>query len=260
MILDCRPIANRILDSLKAQPKPKKALAGIVVTYNLTSASFLTQKEKTAHLLGVPFIRKRFAVGIPEQFVAAEIDRLSQDENVGGIILQLPFPEEYDRDALIARVPAEKDVDALNGEMRVFPPAVGALETILKEITFDLRSAHVVVVGAGLLVGKPIARYLEGKAKKISVMNKETFAREKLKEADLIIAGAGVPELIHGEDIRSGTVCIDFGYGKKDTMLQGDFHASSVAEKAAVLTPVPGGTGPVLVAKLFENFFALNKE
>ncbi len=260
MILDCRPIARNILDRLKQRKVPTQALAGVLITYDLTSVSFLTQKEKIAKELGITFIRKRFAIGIPQRFIEEEVERLVYDEGVGGIILQLPFPEEYDRDSLVALLPQEKDVDALKGAGKVLPPAVGALIEILEHVNFDLGAARVVMVGKGFLVGQPIAAWLQDKAKKIVVMDRDSFAVSKLRNADLIIGGAGVPGLIHGEDIKAGALCVDFGYGKKDAVLQGDFDIPSVSLKASYLTPVPGGTGPVLVAKLFENFFMLAEQ
>ena len=258
MILDCRPLAEKILHRLKQKPTTEKSLVAILGGADPASLSFVKQqKEKTAEKLGIRFIVRQFPVTIAPEALGKELEQLALDASVGGIILQLPLPPGFDRDALIEKIPFEKDVDALRGKDLVLPPAAHALKEILDHIHFDLVSARVAVVGRGFLVGAPIAAWLLGKAREVLVMDKDSFDPQKLLAMDLIVSGTGRPGLIRGEHVKPGAVCVDFGYGKTDGGLRGDFDEATVAPRVKYPTPVPGGMGPLLVAKLFENFFTL---
>lgn len=257
MIIDGRKIAQKIIERLKRKLAPKNILAAVLVGNNSASESFLKQKAAVAELLGVSFKILRFFKAVSENELKAAIRDLSKDRKVGGIILQLPLPEKFDRDQIISQICEEKDVDALRGGTTVLAPAVGALEVVLRSINFDCRGKSAVVIGRGLLVGKPIADWLNGKIKKLTVFNSSFFDLKILKEADLVISGVGKAGLIKGKDLKRGAVLVDFGYGFKNGKISGDFDFKSCRGKAAFITPTPGGTGPILVAKLFENFYRL---
>ena len=137
----------------------------------------------------------------------------------------------------------------------MLPPAVGVVETICKEQNYDLASRRVAIVGLGLLVGRPIANWMMRKAKETILLHRASDL-SLLKDADLVITGAGSAHLIKPEMLKNGASVIDFGY---DSM-HGDFDATALApddSHIAFYTPTPGGTGPILVAKLFENFYRL---
>jgi len=268
-IIDGRRIAERILNRLKKQPKPKKILAAVLVGRNPASISFLKQKEKAADSLGIQFQLYRFSSKILEAALKRKINQLNRDAKIGGIIIQLPLPKGINRDSIIALLAKNKDVDALKGAALVLPPAVGALDAILKNIRFALKGKRVVVIGRGLLVGKPIAIWLKNKVNRLDIFYSTFFDRQILEQADLIISGVGVSGLVKGSQIKKGAVLVDFGYSFKrgptrtkrglTQKIAGDFDFESCAKKAKYITPVPGGTGPILVAKLLDNFYRLTK-
>ncbi|MEZ4156780.1 MAG: hypothetical protein R3B52_02305 [Candidatus Paceibacterota bacterium] len=151
-------------------------------------------------------------------------------------------------------------MDVLNGETsRILAPAAGALAAILENIEFNPEGKNAVVIGSGLLIGEPCIKWLMHKTKKLTVFNKGGIDKKTLKKADLIVTGTGVVDLVKGSDIAKGAVVVDFGYGRKDGKLGGDAHAASVLKKTGFLTPVPGGTGPIVVAMLMKNFLELNQ-
>lgn len=252
-------IAGKILAKLKKQPAPQKELAAILVGSDAASLSYLKQKQKAGQQVGVNFRLYQLPESSQRE-VENKIRELSLAGEVGGIIVQLPLPAQYDRLAVLNQIVSEKDVDNLTGRAAILPPAVGTLEIILKELNFDLKSATAAVVGAGILIGTPIARWLKPRVKNLQIMKKGNFLPENLKEADLIVSGTGVPNLIKGEYIKKGAVVIDFGYGKIDDKFVGDIETVSVQKKTEQFTPTPGGTGPIVVAMLFRNFFELNNK
>lgn len=265
MVIDGKKIADDILNALQA--KPEKFLAAVFVGDDKSSASFLAQKERAAKKLGVDFRLYKFPAEIKNDELREEVGKIAAHKTCGGVIVQLPLPEHLNRHAILNAIPPEKDVDVLGerslgafyaGRSKVLPPAVGAVEAILAEAKFaPLNECAVAVVGLGILVGRPIANWAMRRAKETFLL-RSTSDLEILKSADLVIAGAGKAGLIKPSMLKAGVGVIDFGYDDR----RGDFDAEAATESdpvgAAFYTPTPGGTGPILVAKLFENFYKLN--
>ncbi len=257
MVIDGRQIASSILEKLKKQAKPKKTLVAVLVGNDPASISFLKQKEKTAALLGVKFRLYKFSERISEQKLKSEIIKLNKNPQIGGIILQLPLPRKINQEAIIQALEIKKDVDALKSSKLVLPPAVGVLKIILESIRLNLKNKETIVMGRGILVGEPIAKWLHGRVKKLTVFHSRFFDKKILKVADLIVSGVGKAGLILWGDIKKGSVIIDFGYSFRKGKVSGDFDFESCRKQARFITPTPGGTGPILVAKLFENYYQL---
>ncbi len=271
-------IAQKIINSLKSRPTPKKILAAVLVGENPTSISFLKQKEGVAKELSVDFRIYRFPEEIKNDDLRKEVGKIALLKPVGGVIVQLPLPTHLNRHYILNVIPREKDVDVL-GERAlgafyvernpVLPPAVGVVDAILT--TYDLRptTLKVAVIGLGFLVGKPIATWLIGKCPEIYLLDRGSDLKI-LKQADLIISGVGRAGIIKLEMLKDGAGIIDFGYsviemsnekGVMRKQIVGDFDAgqlSNVKCQLSFYTPTPGGTGPILVAKIFENFYKLN--
>jgi len=273
-----REIAQKIIDRLKNQPKPKKILAAILVEENPASSSFLEQKEKIAKELGVDFRIYRFPETIKNDELRKEVGKIALLKRVGGAIVQLPLPEQLNRHYILNAIPREKDIDVLGeralgafyaGRNAVPPPAVGVVEEILKMSNVKYQKSKVAIVGLGFLVGKPVATWLMGKYPEIYLLD-EGGDLGILKQADLVILGTGKAGLIKVEMLKSGAGVIDFGYSISQaqkagfpTQIKGDFDAESLAmgdSRVAFYTSTPGGTGPVLVAKIFENFYKLTAQ
>lgn len=267
MVIDGKKIALEILDDLKKKPKPNGFLAAFLVGNDPNSESFLKQKEKTAKELGVNFRLYKFPESITQDELRKEVLKIAEHKTCGGAIIQLLLPSHIDQQYVLNTISREKDVDVLGeralgafyaGRNPVLPPAVGVVEEILKYTNYSLEGKKAVVIGRGVLVGKPIAVWLLDKVAELSVFTSRTVnIKGKLKDADIVISGVGKANLLGAGDVKDGALVIDFGYDTKDGKLCGDFEAPT-EETSITYTPTPGGTGPILVAKLFENFYRLS--
>lgn len=273
--IDGKKIAGEILRKLKALPVPQKFLAAVLVDSASppragSGASFLKQKEKTAEELGVDFRLYKLPFDSKNDRLRDEVGKISSHKTCGGVIVQLPLPEGVGAQYVLNAIPREKDVDVLGeralgafyaGRSIVLPPAVGAALEALKSAGIeDFKDKKIAVVGRGALVGKPIASWFTGKVKEIFVLGRDSDL-SVLKEADIVISGVGKAGLVKPDILKPGAGVIDFGYSVVDGKIRGDFDAERLATGNAPLafyTPTPGGTGPILVAKLLENFYKLN--
>jgi len=274
-------IAGKIIANLKSEPVPKKILAAILVDSTNSpqvgsNLSFLKQKEKLAKELGVDFRLYQFPEAIKNDDLRKEVNKIASLKKVGGVIVQLPLPEHLNKHYILNAIPREKDVDVLGeralgssyaGRNPVLPPAVGVVEEIVNATGFMLHASRVAVVGLGFLVGKPIATWLMGNpSTKLGARCPEIHLLDEgsdlsiLKQADLVISGVGKANLFSAEDLRENATVIDFGYNMSNGKIYGDFNPPNEANKlkAITYTPTPAGTGPILVAKIFENFYKLN--
>lgn len=259
MLIDGNKIADDILKGLRKQLIPEKEFAGILVGDDAASLSFLKQKERAAQSLGVKFKLYQIDSTLPQSKLIEKVASICADEKVGGMIVQLPLPSQYDRVAVLNAISISKDVDVLNGETtKILAPAAGALAHVLKTINFDLTNAHAVVVGSGLLIGRPITNWLMKQVRQLTVVNRGGYDPAIIRTADLVVTGTGVPRLIRGEHLKQGAVVIDYGYGRDEAdELAGDVDMKSAQKVAGYVTPTPGGMGPVVVSQLFANFYRL---
>ncbi|OGG39641.1 hypothetical protein A2127_01125 [Candidatus Jorgensenbacteria bacterium GWC1_48_12] len=275
MIIDGKTIAGGIIAELKNKPKPEKFLAVVLVGEEPSMMSFIRQKEKIAKIIGVDFRLNKFPEEVKNDELKESVREIAGIPDCGGLVLQLPLPAQINRDEIIEIIPAEKDVDNLTGRAPVSAPAVGVVETVIENCKLKIENLRVAVVGLGLLVGGPVSKWLEGKCAGLQTLN-SSGNLEVLKQADLVVSGVGFAGLIKPDTLKDGAVVIDFGYDFKDGKTSGDFDASGIrnselpARNAShsdaggkirnlTYTPTPGGTGPILVAKLFENFYKLNR-
>jgi methylenetetrahydrofolate dehydrogenase (NADP+) / methenyltetrahydrofolate cyclohydrolase len=266
MVIDGKAIAAEILERLRALPRPEKFAAGILVGNDAASASFQKIKERTAKTLGIDYRIYRFPSDISSDALRKEVGAIAAHATCGGIIMQLPLPEGVNSQYAQNAIPPEKDPDALSertlgaflaGRSKVLQPAAAVVDEIVRRTNFDLARAHVAVVGRGFLVGQPVATWLLRRARSMVVLGRNSD-RELLRAADLVILGAGKESLVRAADLKAGAAVIDFGYAAgTDGKLKGDLDPTG-GEELLWYTPTPGGTGPVLVAKLFENFYLLN--
>ncbi len=267
MIIDGKKIAQRIVENLKQKPVPKKFLGVFLIGEDPTSISFIKQKEKLAQELGVDFRCYRFPPEIKQDQLRKEIFQIAKHKTCGGVIVQLPLPAHINKYYVCNPIPREKDVDLLGeralgafyaGRNPVLPPAVGVVEEILKEIQLEeINKIKAIIIGRGVLIGRPIALWLMDKVSELKVYSRQTEnLNEKLKDGDLIISGVGQRGRFRGIDLKEEAIVIDFGYEIEDKKIYGDFIPPNEPSKIKY-TPTPGGTGPILVAKIFENFYKL---
>ena len=277
-ILSGETIARRILSDLKKK-KARKKLSLVVVQIGKSPVSlmYVREKAKVAKELKVRFRLVVFPLNISQVRLEQQIKKIARDPKVSGMLVQPPLPKRLNTQRVLGLIPHQKDVDVLSsdsfaefvlGKFPVLPPTVAAIELLLKETKKKLEGAQVAVVGAGRLVGLPIALWLVQQGASVSLIQKGTRNAQKLTlKADIIISGVGKPGLITGKMIKKGAVVIDAGTsveggpstGLRASSTKGDIDFKSVSKKAGFLSPVPGGVGPLTVVCLFQNLFLLTE-
>ncbi|HEY4496581.1 MAG TPA: bifunctional 5,10-methylenetetrahydrofolate dehydrogenase/5,10-methenyltetrahydrofolate cyclohydrolase [Candidatus Paceibacterota bacterium] len=263
-------ISESIINHLKAFKLPKKIFAVFLVGEDPISVNFIKQKEEACGRLGIDFRLYSFSESKTNDELRREIGDIVKQSSVGGAVIQLPLPRKVNKQYVLNVLPKEKDLDVLGeralgafyaGRSLVLPPAVGVIERLVEEYKINLEVSNVVVVGLGSLIGKPISVWLMGKVKILNLVDSRGDI-DIIRSADLIISGAGKASIIDPGILRKGASVIDFGYDYLDGKLRGDLDISdpSRLKHLNAYTPTPGGTGPILVAKLLENFYKLNDE
>ncbi len=272
-ILDGKKLAEKILINLKKKIKEKKlklTLAVVLVGENRVSEIFINQKRIACENIGVNFKLFKFPAKIKNQRLKKEIEKIVKTPANSGVVIQLPLPEKFVPEEFLNLIPEEKDVDVLSekslgkfyqGVLPILPPTVSGILYLLKNYQINLKGKNVVIVGAGRLVGLPLAiQFLREKAT-TSIVNRFTKdTRSFTKKADILISGVGKPNLIKGEMIKKGSVVIDAGSSFWEEKVVGDVDFKSVSKKASYITPVPGGVGPMTVACLIENLVKIKQK
>ncbi len=271
-ILNGKKLSEEILANLKKEVRKsnlKLRLAVVQVGENSVSQIFINQKKKACKLVGADFKLYRFNEKINPQGLKSEIKKIVKNSANSGIIIQLPLPEKFLPEGFLNLIPEEKDIDVLSekslgkfyqGTLKILPPTVDGILRLLKNYKIELKGKDVVVIGAGRLVGFPLAIQLLKEKATLSVLNE--FTKDALsftKKADVLISGVGKPNLIKSNMVKKGVVIIDAGCSMKSGKLVGDVDFKEVSKKASCITPVPGGIGPMTVACLLENLVKLNK-
>jgi methylenetetrahydrofolate dehydrogenase (NADP+)/methenyltetrahydrofolate cyclohydrolase len=253
MIIDGRKIRDEIL--AKLNPSQNKFLAAVIVGENQASLKFLEEKKKIAGRLGIIFNIYSFPEEIYEEELRFGIKKILEEPFCGGILVQMPLPPQISLDILKA-IPAEKDPDALGKDPIMVSPAILVVEEIFERQSIVPEDEVIVVFGKGLLTGSPIAAWLGKRPKELIVIDKGD-SPSPLGRADIVISGVGRPKLFSAKQLKSGAGVIDFGTSVSNGSVSGDFDPEGDLEKLSFYTPTPGGTGPILIAKLLENFCEL---
>lgn len=253
-------------------------LATILIGENPASISYVTLKMKTAADLGFNEVQINLPETVSEDELLEIIDKNNKDENIHGILIQLPIPAHINEKKVIWAIDPDKDVDGfhplsigrmvLGGDEAKFMPCTPAgIIELIKEAGVTLSGAKVVVIGRSNIVGKPLANMLIGKAINATVTVLHTGTIDMplhCRQADVVVAAAGSPELVKGDWIKPGACVIDVGTnrvgekisektGQKIAILKGDVDFDSVSQVAGFITPVPGGVGPMTIAMLMQN-------
>lgn len=253
MIIDGKRIAEEIYGSLQL---PRPLTLGILVgAENPVTDSFVRIKEKAAARLGVILVRHEIAKDATTERAVAGVAELVGSTD--GIIVQLPLPHGIEVDTVLAAIPPQKDVDGISPHPKVRPPVAEAVGEILVRAGIDPHGKKAAVVGSGRLVGAPVAALLANLGADVHVLTLGD-SLDGLKEADIIVSGAGKPGLIQPEYVREGAVLVDAGTSESEGKVIGDADPAC-ADKASVFTPVPGGVGPIAVAMIFKNLVELAK-
>lgn len=272
-------IRLQILDKVKILKKTTGIIPGlsvILVGNDPASNVYVKSKQKAAIEIGMNAVDYLLPETVKDSDVIQLIKNLNSDESVHGILVQLPLPENLSKTKIIDSIDPNKDVDGLHtlnmGKLmtgrQIFPPATPyGIQKILLSAGVCVSSKHVVVLGRSEIVGKPISLLMSQKGvmgdATVTVCHSKTRNIESItNQADILIAAIGMPNFVTGSMVKDGVVVIDVGINRvvdaqnrRGYKLVGDVFFEEVSKKASVITPVPGGVGPMTIAMLLENTF-----
>jgi methylenetetrahydrofolate dehydrogenase (NADP+) / methenyltetrahydrofolate cyclohydrolase len=269
-IIDGRAVSVRVREHVArdvaqftAEAGRVPGLATILVGDDPASAIYVANKRKACAEAGIADHHRHLPATATYDQIAAAIDDANLDPEVSGILLQLPLPDGLDAPSLTARISPDKDVDGLTpisaGRLAQGTPGlrpctpVGVIE-LLDTYQVPLEGAEAVVVGRSDLVGKPLAALLLARNATVTICHSRTVDLPAVcSRADVLVAAVGVPELIGAEHVKPGAVVIDVGMNRIDDGLRGDVAFEPVSQRAGLITPVPGGVGPMTIAMLMRN-------
>lgn len=263
MIIKGTEIASDIKKKLKIDVQSLDFTPRVVLVslgLDEVTSTYVHFKERLAEEIGVDLSIFNYEESISTSELIEIISKLNIDNNVQGIVVQLPLPIHIDIDEVLSTISPDKDIDALNSETDLKNPVVGAINEIFERENISLENKKIVVLGAGRLVGRPVALWLTSLGLLVDVIDKkDKDPKDLLKKADIIISGAGTPHFIKREMIKDGVILIDAGASEASGKVVGDADPDC-ALKCSVFTPVPGGLGPITLVKLFENLITLIKK
>ena len=269
-LIDGTAVARRVredvargVEKLVAGGGVAPGLATVLIGDDPASEVYVRSKRRLCVESGMQDLHRHLPGDVDQATAAALIDELAADPAVSGILLQLPTPKHLDSDALIARIPAEKDVDGLTtanagllaqGRPGLRPCTPAGVMTLLDEYDVPLKGAEAVVVGRSVLVGKPMAQLLLARHATVTICHSRTRdLAEVCRRADVLVVAVGIPKLVGVDSVKPGATVIDVGIHRGENGLHGDVDFDAVVEVAGAITPVPGGVGPMTIAMLLAN-------
>jgi methylenetetrahydrofolate dehydrogenase (NADP+)/methenyltetrahydrofolate cyclohydrolase len=238
-------------------------LATVLVGEDPASKVYVGMKRRNSEEVGMRSIHHEPEASIGEEELLGLVRQLNEDDEVDGILVQLPLPAHIDENAVVAAIDPRKDVDGLtpvnagllaHGAPGLAPCTPAGVMELLAHEGVELEGAEAVVVGRSKLVGIPVSRLLLRANATVTVCHSRTRDLDAVcRRADVLVAAVGVPRLLGREAIKPGAVVIDVGVNRLEEGLVGDVDYEAAAEVAAAITPVPGGVGPMTIAMLLSN-------
>lgn len=259
------------VESRLRQGLRRPGLAVVLVGDDAASRVYVGNKRKACDEAGILSLSYDLPATTSQEALGALVDELNDNPVIDGILVQLPLPAHLDADPILLKIRPDKDVDGFHpfniGRLVQRQPALrpctpAGIITLLDSIHTPYKGQHAVIVGASNIVGRPMSMELLLKGATTTVVHRFTDNLPRfVGDADILIAAAGKPGLIKGEWIKSGATVIDVGINRMaDGKLKGDVEFEQAAERAAFITPVPGGVGPMTIATLLQNtLYAANE-
>jgi methylenetetrahydrofolate dehydrogenase (NADP+)/methenyltetrahydrofolate cyclohydrolase len=280
-LIDGRAIAEKVYVDLRREIAELKSrdltpgLAVVLVGDNPASRTYVRAKDKMSRELGLYSLKLELPASITQAELLARVQELNHDPAIHGILVQSPPPKQIDEAAIVRALDPRKDVDGFHpenvaklalGDPTGFVPCTPlGVQRLLVESKIDITGRHVVILGRSMIVGKPLALLLMQKANgadaTVTVVHSRSRNLEEItRSADILIAAIGKARFVKSEHVRKGAVIVDVGINRVDDAtsergyrLVGDVDFDDVAEKVSVITPVPGGVGPMTIAMLMAN-------
>lgn len=259
---DYRANLAQEVEQLKAQGVTPN-LTVILVGNDGASQSYVNNKKKSAEKIGMSSSIIHLDESTTEAALLEEIDKLNNDDNVHGILVQVPLPKQIDETKVLEKIAPEKDVDGFNpinigrlyaGVETYIPCTPLGIMEILKHADIDLEGKDVVVIGRSHIVGQPVAKLLTDANATVTLLHSRSKDMDAvLKRSDVIVSAVGKPGLVTKDVVKQGAVIVDVGNTVVDGKLTGDVVYDEVSEVAGAITPVPGGVGPLTITMVLNN-------
>jgi len=251
------------ITSLKDKTNRVPGLTVILIGDFAPSQIYVRNKEKNSKEVGINSTVIKYSKDITEEKVLKKIKELNNDKDVSGILVQLPLPDQIDKEKIINSIDPSKDVDGFNpinvgnlasGYGAIVPCTPLGCLLLLKKIEKNLSGKHAVIIGRSNLNGKPMAQLLLKENCTVTVSHSKTKnLKEECLKADILIAAVGVANLVKKDWVKHGSIIIDVGINKQGDKIVGDVSFEEVKDKVRAITPVPGGVGPMTIACLLKN-------
>ena len=249
--------------SIKSKTNKVPGLSVILIGEFAPSLIYVRNKEKNSKEVGINSNVIKYSNDVKEEEVLKKIKELNKDENVSGILVQLPLPDQIDKKKIINSIDPSKDVDGFNpinvgnlasGYDAIIPCTPLGCLLLLKKIEKNLSGKHAVIIGRSNLNGKPMAQLLLKENCTVTVAHSKTKnLKEECSKADILIAAVGVANLVKKDWVKDGSIVIDVGINKQGDKIVGDVSFGEVKDKVKAISPVPGGVGPMTIACLLKN-------
>ncbi len=265
-IIDGKELRNKILNEVKSEVAKLSftpVFCDVLVGTDRASLQYVDMKAKRAESVGISFHGANFPVSISTEELIKEINVLNVVPYMCGIIIQLPLPEHIDKQRVLDAIDPRLDVDCLgktasenfyNGDINIGYPAALSCIALLDSLNINLDQKKIVIIGQGMLVGKPVTALLNFRGLNPNIVRSKTENKEEIiKQADIIISAMGQGKFITGDMIKNGAIVIDAGTSESNGSIVGDVDFESVKDVASYVSPVPGGVGPMTVAILLKN-------
>lgn len=270
-IIDGRALAREQEQLLKERVQRLGRTPRLVIVQvgeDAASTQFVARKKVVGESLGIEVRVHQYPKDISTSEVRRRLAMITHERDTDGVVLQLPLPEGMNTEYLLNAIPVEKDVDVLSaksvgaysaGRLATTPPVVRASQLLLERVGASMRGKRCVVIGAGRLVGKPLALWLMREGAVVTVVSSAMDDLPSvLEKADVVFLGTGNAGLIRADVLKEGAIVIDAGSGVGvDGKIMGDFDPTGADTRNITYSPVPGGVGPLTVTALFENLVTL---
>ena len=255
-------IKNEIAN-LKKKTNKVPGLTVILIGEFAPSQIYVRNKEKNSKEVGINSNVLKYPSDVSEEEILNKIEELNKDKNMSGILVQLPLPDQINKEKVINAIDPLKDVDGFNpvnvgnlasGYKAIVPCTPLGCLLLIKKVEKNLSGKHAVIIGRSNLNGKPMAQLLLKENCTVTIVHSKTknLQNECLK-ADILVAAVGVPNLVKKDWVKSDAVVIDVGINKVDNKIIGDVNFKEIKDKVRAITPVPGGVGPMTIACLLSN-------